>query len=117
MPLPFLFGAVVQAVEDIRRLLTIRREIRAHHPAAPPTTSRSPHRATGSTRVSLPKQNSDCKARPMAAVICREKCVGFLINRGPSGFEAIDAEERSRGTFPNELAAIAALFDKPAAAS
>jgi hypothetical protein len=48
---------------------------------------------------------------PMAVVQYQDKVLGFVLNRGRGGFEAFDIDEQSRGTFADERAAVAALFD------
>jgi hypothetical protein len=35
----------------------------------------------------------------MVPVLSGQTCIGFLLNRGPRGFEAIDHNERSLGTY------------------
>jgi hypothetical protein len=37
------------------------------------------------------------------------RCVGFLLSRGRSGFEAFDADTRSLGLYPNQRAAAVAV--------
>jgi hypothetical protein len=44
------------------------------------------------------------------AVIDHGRCVGFLLARGPAGIEAFDKHEQSLGLFPNEYAAVAAVW-------
>jgi hypothetical protein len=34
---------------------------------------------------------------PMLSVYDRQTCVGFVLSRGPQGFEAFDADGKSRG--------------------
>jgi len=38
------------------------------------------------------------------------RCLGFVLGRGPAGFEAFTADERSLGLFPNEKQAANALL-------
>jgi hypothetical protein len=38
------------------------------------------------------------------------RCVGFIMPRGKTGFEGFDAGDKSRGIFPNQKAAAAAVF-------
>ena len=43
-----------------------------------------------------------------ASIYDGRRCVGHLISRGPKGFEAFDADDRSIGTFESQKAAAAA---------
>ena len=43
----------------------------------------------------------------MVPVMAGRTCVGFLINQGPLGVEAYDANEKSLGIFPNAMEAAA----------
>jgi hypothetical protein len=45
----------------------------------------------------------------MVPVMAGRTCVGFLINQGPLGVEAYDANEKSLGIFPNAVEAAAAV--------
>jgi hypothetical protein len=47
----------------------------------------------------------------MKAVIYDNRCFGFVVARGKSGFETFNIDDRSLGIFANEKSAIAALFD------
>lgn len=46
---------------------------------------------------------------PMLPVLSGQRCVGFLLNRGPKGFEAVDHNECSLGTFETQRAAADAV--------
>lgn len=46
---------------------------------------------------------------PMTAVYDGQRCVGFILNRGPQGFEAFDADEQSMGCFPTAQEAARAI--------
>jgi hypothetical protein len=46
----------------------------------------------------------------MVTVIDRNRCIGFLLARGPAGVEAFGRDEHSLGLFPDERAAIAAVW-------
>jgi hypothetical protein len=48
---------------------------------------------------------------PMLSVYSGRVCCGFLLNRGKTGFEAFDADQRSLGLFPTQREAAAALPD------
>jgi hypothetical protein len=48
-------------------------------------------------------------AAPMVSVYDGRQCVGFILARGKSGFEAFDCDERSVGLYPTQCAAAAAL--------
>jgi hypothetical protein len=50
---------------------------------------------------------------PMVSVYSGQQCIGFIIARGKLGFECFDAEQRSRGIFPTQREAVAALEAKP----
>jgi hypothetical protein len=43
-------------------------------------------------------------------VLVRERCLGHVIERGHTGFEAFDAAEQSLGTFATAAEAVAALI-------
>jgi hypothetical protein len=47
---------------------------------------------------------------PLLSVYDGRQCVGFVLNRGRSGFEAFDAEEKSIGLFETQDAAVASLL-------
>jgi hypothetical protein len=40
----------------------------------------------------------------------QQRCVGFILHRGPMGFEAIDDADRSLGFFPTQDEAAKALM-------
>jgi hypothetical protein len=46
---------------------------------------------------------------PLISVYDGRECVGFILARGRTGFEAFDRNERSAGLFPTQQAAAAAL--------
>jgi len=48
----------------------------------------------------------DRTATPMLSVYSGRDCIGFVLVRGSSGYEAFDASEASLGTFPTQEAAI-----------
>jgi hypothetical protein len=48
-------------------------------------------------------------APPLLSVYSGRECVGFLLNRGKTGIEAVDPDGVSRGLFPNQRQAIGAL--------
>jgi hypothetical protein len=45
----------------------------------------------------------------LSYVLTNDRCVGYLIKRGKTGFEAFDADDRSLGTFAAEDDAVAAV--------
>jgi hypothetical protein len=47
---------------------------------------------------------------PMSYVYDGTRCLGFILKRGKLGFEAIDREETSLGTFQTQAAAANAIF-------
>jgi hypothetical protein len=44
-----------------------------------------------------------------------QRCVGFVMNRGKQGYEAIDAHEQSLGYFPHQQEAIIAVLNEDTA--
>lgn len=44
-------------------------------------------------------------------ILAGNVCLGHLIERGRSGFEAYDADDKSIGTFATAAAAVEALID------
>jgi len=42
---------------------------------------------------------------PMLSIYDGRTCLGFVIPRGKLGFEALDADQRSLGIFPNQKGA------------
>jgi hypothetical protein len=48
----------------------------------------------------------DRTATPMLSVYSGRDCIGFVLVRGRSGYEALDASQASLGTFPTQEAAI-----------
>jgi hypothetical protein len=49
---------------------------------------------------------------PMASIYNGRTCIGFVICRGPAGFEAFDAEQQSLGLFTTEREAVAATLER-----
>ncbi len=47
----------------------------------------------------------------MLSVYAGRECVGFILARGKTGFEAFTAGQKSLGIFPTQKAAAAALPD------
>jgi hypothetical protein len=47
---------------------------------------------------------------PLVSVYSGSTCIGFVLGRGVSGFEAFDADQRSLGTYPSEREAVAAVL-------
>jgi hypothetical protein len=47
---------------------------------------------------------------PIATVYSGQCCIGFVINRGATGFEAFSADEKSLGLFPSPHEAAAAIM-------
>jgi hypothetical protein len=45
----------------------------------------------------------------MLTVCTAGRCSGFILNRGPAGFEAFDVNDRSLGLFETQALAAAAL--------
>jgi hypothetical protein len=50
------------------------------------------------------------RSSPMLSVYDGQRCVGFVLARGRSGFEALDAAQRSVGMFEMKDAAISELM-------
>jgi hypothetical protein len=46
---------------------------------------------------------------PMVSVYEGRECLGFILARGPAGYEAFDRDERSLGVFATQREAAAAL--------
>jgi hypothetical protein len=42
-----------------------------------------------------------------------QRCLGFILNRGKTGYEAYDTDDRSIGLFPSQRDAAAALMEQP----
>jgi hypothetical protein len=58
------------------------------------------------------------KITPLSYVYDGRECLGFILNRGKLGFEAIDRDERSLGFFQTEReAATAIMREQPQAAA
>ena len=51
---------------------------------------------------------------PIVSVFSGELCLGFILDRGAGGFEAFDADERSRGLFETQREAAAAIMRRGA---
>jgi hypothetical protein len=47
---------------------------------------------------------------PMVSIVHANKCVGFVMARGPAGIEAFTRDESSLGLFADERAALIAIF-------
>ena len=47
---------------------------------------------------------------PITSVFSGQICLGFVLNRGPAGFEAFSADEKSLGLFPTQREAAAAIM-------
>ena len=50
----------------------------------------------------------------LASVYDGQRCCGFIVARGPAGFGAFDASERSLGIFETQLAAADAIMRRSA---
>jgi hypothetical protein len=50
----------------------------------------------------------------MSPVIYAGRCRGFLLRRGAAGVEAFTADQASIGTYADEAAAVAAIFQHTA---
>jgi hypothetical protein len=46
------------------------------------------------------------------AIVSSTGCAGFILTRGPKGFEAFSADEKSIGTYSTEDAAVEAITQK-----
>jgi hypothetical protein len=46
----------------------------------------------------------------IASVYAGQVCLGFILARGPAGFEAFRADEKSLGLFPTQRDAAAAIM-------
>jgi hypothetical protein len=51
---------------------------------------------------------------PIIPVYSDKACIGFILARGPAGFEALTADERSLGLFPTQHEAAAAIMRRGA---
>lgn len=49
-------------------------------------------------------------APPLIPILAGDVCIGHVLERGPSGFEAFDAGDQSLGLFATASEAIAALI-------
>jgi hypothetical protein len=50
------------------------------------------------------------EARALVSIFAGQVCIGFVLNRGTAGFEAFSADEKSRGLFPTQREAAAAIM-------
>jgi hypothetical protein len=50
-------------------------------------------------------------ATPLISVMHNDRCLGFLLHRGPQGVEVFTRETQSLGCFPTEHEAISALLN------
>lgn len=50
---------------------------------------------------------------PMRYVWDARGCLGFILARGPLGFEALDRDERPLGIFPTQVEAAVAVMQAP----
>jgi hypothetical protein len=50
---------------------------------------------------------------PMVSIYDGQRCLGFVFQRGRTGFEAFDAEQRSLGMFPTQREAATAIMERP----
>jgi hypothetical protein len=48
----------------------------------------------------------------MATVYAGQSCLGFILARGKTGYEAFTADEKSIGMFPTQRAAADAITEK-----
>jgi hypothetical protein len=53
----------------------------------------------------------------MTSVISANGCCGFVLSRGPKGFEGFDSSCKSLGLFDTEQAAVSAILKAPPASS
>ena len=56
--------------------------------------------------------NRSTNKPPMICVYRGRDCAGFVVARGPKGYEAFDHEERPIGLFADEHAAAAAILNQ-----
>lgn len=47
---------------------------------------------------------------PLITITIADRCVGYLIRRGKSGFEAFGPDDKSRGIFTSETEAVGAVM-------
>ena len=57
--------------------------------------------------------SGNASSTPMMGVYDGRECVGFILARGKTGFEAFDRDQRSVGTFKTQHEAAAALEPQP----
>jgi hypothetical protein len=50
------------------------------------------------------------EARALVSIFAGQVCIGFVINRGATGFEAFSADEKSLGLSPTQREAAAAIM-------
>ena len=55
--------------------------------------------------------NSEAFKPALLSVYSGRDCIGFVLNRGKVGYEALDANEKSLGIFPTERAAADAISE------
>jgi hypothetical protein len=60
----------------------------------------------------MPDRSRTEQSAPMISIYDGRQCVGFVVERGRSGFEAFTAGERSLGMFKTRDAAIGACMKK-----
>ena len=59
----------------------------------------------------MPNRSRTEQSKPMISIYDGRQCVGFVLARGRSGYEAFDGGERSVGMFKTKDAAINKLKD------
>jgi hypothetical protein len=64
-------------------------------------------RRTGSRNT---KQKISSSTSALLSVYDGRHCAGFVLPRGKVGFEAFDHNDRSRGLYPAQQLAVAAIF-------
>ena len=72
---------------------------RHHHRPARPTRPRNERSASANTSAPA----------AMISIFDGRTCIGHVLGRGRTGFEAYDAEQRSLGTFASQQAAVDAI--------
>jgi hypothetical protein len=60
------------------------------------------------TNLKEPATNRNSKT-PLVSVCDGRECVGFILARGKTGFEAFDCDERSLGVYPTQGEAVNAI--------
>jgi hypothetical protein len=51
-------------------------------------------------------------AIPLVSIYDGQRCLGFILARGKTGFEAFAANEQSLGLFPSQKEAVATLMSQ-----